>query len=99
MDLNDRLKRLERSVIEPTPATQYDEGCICFPANEELFRNKDEQRAAEEFPCPLHGCRISDGALEIHKASWMENAEDRPGCSAQYRKAALASRAYLEGYR
>ena len=63
MDLRSRLKKLKQAVTDPSTTAQHEEGCLCFPAHEDLCFNSEESRAAEELSCPLHGQRIPAGCL------------------------------------
>ena len=54
MHVRPGLKKLEQTVTDPSTTAQHEEGCICFPADEDLCFNSEESRAAEELSCPLH---------------------------------------------
>jgi hypothetical protein len=99
MDLRSRLKKLEQAMAEPSKTAQHEEGCICFPANEDLSFNSEEGTAAEELRCPLHGRRIPAGVFSLYRAAWMGNDRDDgwSNHSAQYRRAMAATYDYLEG--
>ena len=82
MNLRSRLKKLEQAVTDPSTAAQHEEGCICFPADENLCLNSEESRAAEELRCPLHGQRIPAGVLTItgrvaakRPRGWLEQSQ------------------------
>jgi hypothetical protein len=99
MDLRSRLKKLERTMTEPSTKAHHEEGCICFPADEDLSFDSEENRAAEEVRCPLHGPRIPAGVFSIYRAAWRKDDRENgwSNHSAQFRRAMAATYDYLEG--
>ena len=99
MDFRSRLKKLKLTVTEPGITAQYEEGCICFPADEDLSFNSEESRAAEELRCPLHGRRIPAGLFCTYRAAWRVNDREDGWSNhgVQYRRAMAATYDYLEG--
>jgi hypothetical protein len=98
MHLKTRLKKLEQTTTNPAISTQYEEGCICFPANEPpAFHWIAEIETAAAVQCPLHGVRFC--AIEtppyVHRAKWLRDpvppTVNCPIHSPQYSKAWRAS--------
>jgi hypothetical protein len=59
----------------------------------------EEISAAEELPCLLHGNRIAGFSRVVYRSEWMADDETQPWWEAtnpQYKKAVLATRAFLE---
>jgi hypothetical protein len=77
---------------------QHEEGCICFPAGEDLCFNSVESRAAEELRCPLHGQRIPAGVYSTYRAAWRGNEREDgwSNHSLQYERAMAATYEYSE---
>jgi hypothetical protein len=99
MDLRSRLRKLEQTMTKLSTTPLYEEGCICFPPDEDLCFNSEESRAAEELSCPLHGQRIPAGVFSTYRAAWRGNDREDgwSNYSLQYRRAMAATYDYLEG--
>jgi hypothetical protein len=96
MDLRTRLRRLERSTIQPKATPEPEEDCICFPPEEPpAFYWLAEVEIAAAVRCPLHGVRFR--AIEtppfIYRSKWLRRTHHRTlycsGHSPQYSKAWL----------
>jgi hypothetical protein len=96
MNLRSRLKKLEQAVTDPSTTAQQEEGCICFPADQDLCFNSEESRAAEELRCPLHGQRIPAGVFITNRAAWRGARMAGAITALQYRRAMAATYDYSE---
>ena len=47
------LRKLEPTVTDPSATAQHEEGCICFPADENLCFNSEESRGCGTEPSPV----------------------------------------------
>ena len=94
MDLRTRLRKLERSTIQPKATPQPEEDCICFPPDEHpAFHWLAEVEIAAAVRCPLHGLRFHaiETPLFIYRSKWLRRSDhttlDCSDHSPQYSKA------------
>lgn len=88
------LKRIAELEAMARRGGTFSADCICFPKNESpLFRIPEDQEAAADVKCLVHGDR-SISRFHIFVAAWRWDNEIKhrwQGASLQYKKAFMAS--------